>query len=1137
MILIRPSKTTLFILFFLVTLFNIWVHPKVIGQDINNNEDKVTLSVTGSDVGDILSQIAGQVKTHIIFFKTQASEIKISRFTAKNESLPSVLDRLLSNTRMQSIYSAEKKAYIISFKKATSDQTIRGKVVDSKTKIPLPGVTVRVLGTSNGVSTDAGGNFTILVPSEVSSLQVTYLGYSTQNIQLKGSGYYSITLIESSKQLNEVVVSTRRRLNTESSMLIERKNSGVVSDGISAKNIEKTASITTVQALQRVSGITITDDKYVAIRGLGDRSVIAELNGSRLSSSDPDRSSIPLDLVPTALLDNVNVIKTLTPDRPADAAAGIVELKTKSIPDSLVLEFTAQTGANSTIGLGGKFNTFQGGELGALGQFVKTHNLSASFKELSKQYPGGLVELNRLISFSRATSSSSAEAFRIDQIMKRFDPVLRTQYQKVTPNQIYAFNFGNSYKVFNHTLGVVFSLSYYNRTEDQYNAEVNQYSIYKGYVTGSPLINGGLSIPYYTTPNDLYLGKYLSYKENKGTQTLNYGGLLGLTYKFDPRNEISAQYLGSWGAESSGSSLLGAFQNTGIDFPINNQIYQLQQKYRTFNNFNFQGEHKLWNTYWAPQISWSISKSNSNNNQPDNRSLDIANLNQTIYAGPLGAPVGDNLFSYVFGVSHIGFGAGQVTINTDPNGRFYRMLDEKNTNLKVDFTFPTKFFDHKVKFKFGGNYLKKDRVFTENVLRFPYSTPEEYVNANNLLRTYQADVNGIVGYSTIGILNTSATDVSGSPRQVGFLYQTAKSPNNYSGSYLTKAIYGQLDGYILPSLRIIGGVRFELTDIIVHVDTTNVTRDGGFYTNQQPNTNLFVNFNPYYSGTLIYQIHKNMNFRLAYSTSLSRPELREITNIFQYDPFQSATVGGNPKLVNQFNRSEDLRWEWFPSSGEVFSLSAFAKQIRNQLTKTFIYNSQGDITTIPETPIIIYQNDENPGQVWGLEMEVRKNLAKISPIFNHFFLGTNVLLATSSVTKNKERLEASRQIYHSNSSKSPLFEQAPYSVNAYLDYDNPSWGTNITSSFNVVGQRLTRVQLDGTPDIYARPVPLLDIVFSQHMGKRFLLKGFAKNILNAAFEDVYTVPGGNGNFKGDHYTQHRYFRGTEFNLGITFNIF
>jgi hypothetical protein len=117
-----------------------------------------------------------------------------------------------------------------------------------------------------------------------------------------------------------------------------------------------------------------------------------------------------------------------------------------------------------------------------------------------------------------------------------------------------------------------------------------------------------------------------------------------------------------------------------------------------------------------------------------------------------------------------------------------------------------------------------------------------------------------------------------------------------------------------------------------------------------------------------------------------------------------------------------------------------------------------------------------------------------------------------------------------------LFEQPPYSINAYLDYANPRSHTSLTVNFNIVGERLVQVQLDGSPDIYSRPVPQLDLVFSQRFLKRFTVKGFAKNILNPAFRDVYTTPGTRGLYHNVLYIQHQYYRGAEYSLGISYDI-
>ncbi len=266
----------------------------------------------------------------------------------------------------------------------------------------------------------------------------------------------------------------------------------------------------------------------MAIRGLGDRSVVGELNGARLSSSDPDRSTVPLDLIPANLLDNITVYKTASPDHPADASAGIVELKTKSVPSSLTLQIVAQGGFNTNIGLGGKVNGFYHDETGFWGQRVKEHNLTPGFSDLKNKYPGGLKDIQQLFIESRYSQEAATEAYRVNDLMRSFDPVLGTLYRNAKPNQIYSISFGNTFDVFHgKKLGVVLSASYYSRSEDIYEGELNQYSIYQGVVTGYSGIYSPLHIPNYITPDFPRLDKYLSYKENTGKQQLNYGGLGG----------------------------------------------------------------------------------------------------------------------------------------------------------------------------------------------------------------------------------------------------------------------------------------------------------------------------------------------------------------------------------------------------------------------------------------------------------------------------------------------------------------------------------------------------------------------------------------------------------------------------------
>jgi len=88
----------------------------------------------------------------------------------------------------------------------------------------------------------------------------------------------------------------------------------------------------------------------------------------------------------------------------------------------------------------------------------------------------------------------------------------------------------------------------------------------------------------------------------------------------------------------------------------------------------------------------------------------------------------------------------------------------------------------------------------------------------------------------------------------------------------------------------------------------------------------------------------------------------------------------------------------------------------------------------------------------------------------------------------------------------------------------------------MVGERLVHINLLGEPDLYARPVPMLDIVWSQKIGKKLLFKGFAKNALDPAIKTVYANPGTGGKWYGNEYIQRSYFRGTEIMVGFTYKL-
>ena len=1115
----------------------------------------VTVSAAKISVAELVSQLQQQTNYRFSADRNMLSAITVEKIEWNKLSLGKALQELKEKAGLE--YMVVDGNITISYKKkeqpakAATGIIVRGQVKDGKTKKPLGGVDVMVQGTRMNSTTGADGLYEVTVKDESAMLVFSMVGYQSRFTKA-GSAGEVIFLAADDKTLQGVVVGARRRMNTEVALLNERKNAAIVSDGISAQQMERTASITTTQALQRVSGVTITDEKYVAIRGLGDRSVIGQLNGIRLASSDPDRSSIPLDLIPANLLDNITVFKTVAPDKPADAAAGIVELKTKSIPDRQTISITAQVGMNTQTA--GNVNSFYNSDMGFLGQRVKDKGLTDDFRNLSKQYPNGLGEMQQKIASSRNDPALLAGANRINGIMHHFDPVLTTKYKTAPVNQVYSVTYGNNFQVFKkHQLGVIAGANYYSRTTDIHEGDLTQWSLYQGALTGNSAIYNPRVIPSYITPNNINLGKYLNYKENTGTQTLNYGFLGGVAYRFSPQHEISMQYLGSRGAETKATHLSGAYEYVALPGGIANTVFSLRQTYRTLNTFNLQGEHKFLKGEYTPKLSYNVASSSSSQDDPDFRFVNLADYKPTggaYYTTPATVAGGEtknigteHLYSLVSGYVN-GYGPYGI-IQADPNGRRFRQLNENNYNYKADLALPFKLLKQKQEFKTGVNYLHRKRDFSENVLYLPGSN---YSNTGAIpLYEVNGDLDRLVGYNRIGMRPQSFSNEEGAPRVGGYLYNTQKSPNNYKGYFETRAFYGMLDLHLTEKLRVTGGVRFEMTDIQAVVDTSNVfldasitTTDAGgnkvnlVYTN--PASAYKTDYKPFYSANLTYTLNKNMNFRLGYNNTLARPELRELTNVFDFDPFQFALVVGNPRLKNQTTTNYDFRWEWFPAPGEVLAASVFYKEINNQLTKVFKQNSTGLDARFPEFPAIEFQNDPNKGRVYGIELEVVKNLGLLWDPLNNFFIGSNLLLAQSDIKKTPERLETSRAIDRRAPDNSPLFEQAPYSVNVYLNYNNRKKGTDITATFNMVGERLIQVNLDGTPDLYTRPTPVLDLVFAQQLTKRLQLKGFAKNILDRPFQEVYANPGTGGNFYGKKYVRRSYYRGAELMLGFTYSL-
>ena len=84
--------------------------------------------------------------------------------------------------------------------------------------------------------------------------------------------------------------------------------------------------------MQRVTGLSLVDNQYVFVRGLGERYSNTTLAGSVLPTTEPDKKVVPLDLFPDGLIDSVKLSKSYSPDRSAKLSGGLVQIVPIKLP-------------------------------------------------------------------------------------------------------------------------------------------------------------------------------------------------------------------------------------------------------------------------------------------------------------------------------------------------------------------------------------------------------------------------------------------------------------------------------------------------------------------------------------------------------------------------------------------------------------------------------------------------------------------------------------------------------------------------------------------------------------------------------------------------------------------------------------
>jgi len=339
---------------------------------------------------------------------------------------------------------------------AAKEFRILGKLIDKETGEPLVGGAVQIEGTTIGAQSDLDGNFIIRKAPEGTHILVIHcIGYSKLRVtdvvvSESPMAPLELSLTPETVETGIVVkVTAEAARNTDAALLKQRQKAPVISNAISSEEISRSGSGDAAGALQRVTGASIFGGKHVYIRGLGGRYASTKLNGSTLPSPDPDQQSLPMDIVPSSVLDNIVIEKSFSPDKPGDFAGGSVDLNTKQLTGRRFLKFSGSTGYNTQATFNSDFLTGPGGNMDWVG-----------FDDGTRDIPDIVANPDVKIPDIADAHSNRESAVFLDAVANSFNRAMLPQRDAAPIDQSYSLSFGDVYPLFERNLGVLASLSY-----------------------------------------------------------------------------------------------------------------------------------------------------------------------------------------------------------------------------------------------------------------------------------------------------------------------------------------------------------------------------------------------------------------------------------------------------------------------------------------------------------------------------------------------------------------------------------------------------------------------------------------------------------------------------------------------------
>ena len=435
----------------------------------------------------------------------------------------------------------------------------------------------------------------------------------------------------------------------------------------------------------------------------------------------------------------------------------------------------------------------------------------------------------------------------------------------------------------------------------------------------------------------------------------------------------------------------------------------------------------------SSRVDWRVNVARADRDEPD--------LRETLYQQPFRA-----------GTLEPNPAVAPVLADESQSGfRLFNDLQDETLDATFNWSTFASAGSRPTQYKFGVSYVDRTRDFQSRRFRFiPVSLNKDGAPlVNQTLTPEELYAPGNIG--------------------TAFRFNEETRPvDAYAGAQSTTSAYGMVDIAMSARTRINGGVRVERFD-----QEVNTFDPFGLFvrtvTATNKNTDVFPAVN------LVQSFRGNQNIRLSYSTTVNRPEFRELAEFEFTDVVGSRAVRGNPNLQRALIQNVDARWELFPGGRNVVSASGFFKNFDRPIERVVIAAAN---------PITTFQNAEK-ARNFGVELETAFELGR------GFFVNANYTFVDSKISLLPEQRSVQTSLERA------LAGQSKNLFNVTAEYAAGSFSARVL--VNYAGDRISDVGSNQAPDIIEQGRETVDLVFTQRLGQKFNIRVSGENLTDSEY--------------------------------------